>query len=62
MAALKSTQSLNVDFTNHTIVGHATLDTQDVTVPAFFERCSNPTVTILAIITLDDIGVYIKRS
>ncbi|WP_171986258.1 hypothetical protein [Burkholderia cenocepacia] len=42
VAALKLTQRLHVDFTNHTIVGHAALDSKQVTLPTFFERGAYP--------------------
>ena len=59
MAGLKTAKCLHINFPGHAVVVNPTFDPQDISLPRVLTWRSNPTVAELAVIALDDKGMYV---
>ncbi|WP_299453624.1 hypothetical protein [uncultured Pigmentiphaga sp.] len=62
MTALERPQRPHVNLTNYTIIGNTSFDAQQIASPTLLERATNAAIAVLAVITLNDIGMYIQCS
>jgi hypothetical protein len=61
MAGLKLPKRLDIYLTDYPVVATSTLQPDDVTSPRVFVWGTNPTVTVLTIVTLNDVSMHVER-